>query len=100
MLLNNGESTKDLHWGKFDNGMAVYLYHALMDGSEGNEWNTDGDGEWYNRYGRRVLSGDNRGFIYCQKFDTEEEAKEVCREADEQWRGDECECEFGDCYHD
>lgn len=65
----------DLHWGKYDSPMAKFLYeNVLMNGDFGDDEYSDGEGTWGSRYGRRVLEGDDRGFVYYTRFDTEAEA--------------------------
>lgn len=70
----------DLSYGKFDSPMARFLYERLMmEGDFGEDEYSDEDGFWVSRYGRRVLEGDDRGFIYYTKFPTAEAAEAEVR---------------------
>jgi len=65
----------DTAWGKFNSPMARFLYeHILLNGDFGEDEYSDGEGTWGNRWGRRVLEGDDRGFVYYTRFDTIEAA--------------------------
>jgi hypothetical protein len=75
-MLINGEDTRDRSYGKFDSGMAVALYYGYMaNGDNGDDDDSDGDGAWFVRYGRRFLSGDDRGFVYYSRATTIREAE-------------------------
>jgi hypothetical protein len=75
-LRDSDISTRDLMWGKYDSPMAVYLYYGLGIDQADDEW-TDDQGTGEARYGRRVLSWDDRGFVYCTTFPTEAAAVEA-----------------------
>jgi hypothetical protein len=71
----------DTSFGKFDSPMAAFLYERVMlAGDFGDDEYSDGEGMWGSRYGRRVLEGDDRGFVYYVRFDTVEEAAVRFRE--------------------
>lgn len=75
MILRNGEDTRDLHHGKFDDGMAVYLYAMLLNGDTGDSAH-GGDGlDYVERWGRRTLTIDGHGFVTASKFDDEATAE-------------------------
>lgn len=65
----------DTHYGKYDSLMACFMFEqVLMSGDFGDDEYSDGEGTWGSRYGRRVLEGDDRGFVYYSKLDTVEQA--------------------------
>lgn len=82
MIINRGpeewmrEDTRDREFGKYDCGMAVYLHFAMLDGDDGDDYasSPEGSGDWVIRYGRRLLMGDDRGFVSCQTFATAADA--------------------------
>lgn len=77
MILSNGTSTKSANYGKYDCEMAQFLYESvLLNGDEGDDECSDGEGNWAIRYGRRILIGDDRGFVDCETHDTEADAVE------------------------
>lgn len=61
-------------YGKFDCRRSAIMYTLLMNGIEGDESTSDGDGEWIERYGRNILMGDNQGFVSSYRYDNEQEA--------------------------
>lgn len=77
-------ATHKPYLGKFSSAMASYLYDRMMQGDEGDEWETDSEasGDWASRYGRRILFGDDRGFVDCDRFDNADEAMQAM----ERWR--------------
>lgn len=89
ILTRTGETTRDLHWGKFDSPMAVYLYDLMLEGCEGDEWDSDGNGAWFHRFGRRILHGDDRGFVGVVTYPTEDEAVRLCALQSAHWNTEE-----------
>ena len=84
--------TKDLRWGKYNCSMAVYLDCLAGNGGE-DDWTGDGDiGESTLRFGKWLVSYDDRGFIEAYKYDSEEEAVAEFQRIDAafaEFRGDE-----------
>ncbi len=78
-----GEYDLDLAHGKFSDLMAAFLYERVMlqDGDFGDDEYSDGDGFWGSRYGRHILEGDDRGFVYHTKFPSVDQAAAEFREA-------------------
>lgn len=62
-------------YGKYDSPITAYLYDRMLDGDEGDDYAADGDGEWACRFGRRIMWGDNRGFVYSIRYQHDSEAK-------------------------
>lgn len=70
----------DLSWGKYESPMCLYVFErCLMVGDNGDE-DCALEGDWANRYGRRILRGDDRGFVALDTYKTVEEAKEAYQE--------------------
>lgn len=69
MILKNDTDTRDLHWGKYDSPMAVYLENLWLDGDQGIDWigSVDELGH-YAQYGRRVMVSDDLGFVSVLTF--------------------------------
>jgi hypothetical protein len=61
----------------------------MLNGDFGDDEYSDGEGTWGNRYGRRVLEGDDRGFVYYMKLDTVDEATVEFRKIAERYEEDE-----------
>ena len=73
MITEFGDTQEIGH--KFDSPMAVYLYYCeLLNGNEGDETASDHLGGWANRYGRRILMGDDYGRVTYARYDTPDEA--------------------------
>ena len=78
----------DTHYGKFDSLMGCFMFEQVMlNGDFGDDEYSDGEGTWGNRYGRRVLEGDDRGFVYYTRLDTLAEAEAKFRGVAEQYEG-------------
>jgi hypothetical protein len=69
VLLNNGTSVRrtDPHRHKYPDAMAEYLDHLALDGMHDS---TEGDAEasvgWFLQFGKRILRGDNQGFVWVE----------------------------------
>lgn len=63
--------------GKFEGQppMARFLYERIVLHGFSDESTTDGQGDWLDLIGRRLVGGDSYGFVYYQRFDTEDEAR-------------------------
>lgn len=71
----------DPHRHKYDNAMAEYLDFIGAD----YEDESTGSVEWceyVQRFGKRLLITDDRGFVTCDKYATEDAAREVFGRAD------------------
>jgi hypothetical protein len=76
----------DTRWRQFDSPMARFMFErVLLEGDFGEDEYSDEQGTWGNRYGRRVLEGDDRGFVYYVCFPTSEEATAEFRKVAEQF---------------
>ena len=89
MKTSTGDDVRDLHYGKFSDPMAVVLFDAMLNGDFGDDEYSDGEGTWGIRYGRRVLEGDDHGFVYYFKLDTVEQATSEFRAVAENYEQDE-----------
>lgn len=66
---------------KFSSPMASFVYHAYsMNGDNGEEYDSNEAGDWWGRYGRRILVGNSQGFVDLFTYDTVEEAEKTARE--------------------
>lgn len=72
-MLTEFGNTKD-YSHKFDSPMAKYLYGLMLNNDNGDADCSDGRGNWAIRYGRRILRGDDQGFVTCASYDTYQEA--------------------------
>jgi hypothetical protein len=78
------------HWGKYNCALAEYIAVAIMgNGDFGDDELTFSEGEWANRYGRRILSGDNQGFVNLETFDNEVSAVAAMKSAERVPEGSE-----------
>lgn len=76
------EDYSDLHWGKYSDPMAHYISRNLDIGDADDSLTHPDICEGWARYGRRVLSWTDQGFVYCERFDSVRAAEEWC---EEQW---------------
>lgn len=80
MITYHGEDVRktDPHRHKFGSAMAEFLYLLGLDGGEDESC---GDAEapvgYVQRFGKRLLRSDSRGFVDDEKYPTEEIAKRV-----------------------
>lgn len=66
----------DTGYGKFNSPMAAFIYErCLLHGDFGDSETSDDQGNWASRYGRRVLVGDDSGFVTLDQYDTVAEAE-------------------------
>lgn len=74
MILTDGtEIRNDDIRHKFGCAMAEYLY-GLDPDEQGGDVQFSG---WFGRFGKRILTEDSMGFVFCEKFETVEQAQEV-----------------------
>lgn len=85
--------TIDLHWGKYDCGMAVYLDSLAMDSGE-DDWAGNSDiGESVLRFGKWTLTYTSQGFVIADKWSDVETAERVMESAHSQYDDDETDSE-------
>lgn len=63
--------------GKFEgeSPMCRFLFERVVLHGFSDESTSDGQGTWLDRIGRRLIGGDSLGFVYYQRFETEDEAR-------------------------
>lgn len=72
----------DLHWGKYDCAIAQYIEVQVMgNGDFGDDEWSDGQGNGWARFGRRIQSWNDQGFVACDTYATEAEARQVAEDA-------------------
>lgn len=77
--------TRDLHWGKYDSGMAVYLDSLALESGE-DDWAGDGDiGESVLRFGKWTLTYTSQGFVIADKWSDVAMAEKVMQSAHSQY---------------
>lgn len=68
----------DTHWGKYSDGMANYLSRLDADEATGeDEWSA-----FVQRFGKRLLFSDDRGFVTVEKYASVDDAKTRFNEID------------------
>jgi len=89
----------DTSYGKFDSPMANYCYHRLMlEGVSEDASASTEHGDWAIAYGRRILHGDDRGFVYLSTWDTTDEAIRRVIEQDLEWNTcPACSLDYEEC---
>lgn len=61
---------------KFESPMAAYVYdRLLMNGDTGDDETDNGAGDWAVRYGRRILLGNDQGFVGLERFEDVDTAR-------------------------
>lgn len=66
----------DTSHGKYDRPFTAYLFErVILNGFSDESDSDEGSGDWIYRVGRRIVTGDDRGFIGSLRFDTVEQAK-------------------------
>ena len=65
----------DTSHGKFESPMAHYVYDMMMEGMSDESWSTWW-GDWADRIGKRIVFGDDRGFVYLTRYDNVDKAAE------------------------
>jgi hypothetical protein len=55
-------------WDKYDSSMTAFLYERVVLDGCSDDSTSDGQGSWADLIGRRVVWGDEQGFVYSVKF--------------------------------
>jgi len=66
----------DVHHGKYESPMAHYAYSCVLEGMSDESWSS-WTGEWADRLGKRIVWGDDRGFVYLLVCKTVAEAEKI-----------------------
>lgn len=73
-------------WGKFDRPFTRYLYERVVLEGRTDEFDShECNGDWIDRVGRRIVTGDDRGFVVSRTFATVGEAQAVFAEVSESY---------------
>lgn len=77
--------------GKFEGQppMARFLYERVILHGFSDESTSDGQGDWLDRIGRRLVGGDSYGFVFYSKLDTVDDAAREFRRIAEQYEVDD-----------
>jgi hypothetical protein len=66
----------DQHRHKYACAMSEYLA-SRDDAYDGCDGDADSPTGWFTRFGRRMLRGDSRGFVWCETYPTAHDARAV-----------------------
>lgn len=78
MLTTTGQDTRDAEGSTKFGGdpMALYLWTLALDGGDDDNYG-DSDYGYAHLFGRRILRGDSQGFVWVDRHDTADEARET-----------------------
>lgn len=78
MMLTEGISIRrtDDTRHKYASAMAEFLYYRMSD-SDQFAGTDEGPFGWFERFGKRVLRGDSRGFVWCEQYPTADDARQA-----------------------
>jgi hypothetical protein len=97
MITREGSSiTKtDKHRHKYADAMSEYLANRddAYDNASGGAESPMG---WFARFGKRLLRGDDRGFVWCEVYPSADDAENVFRALDDAHETWENMCDEGD----
>ena len=80
MLLSNGQQVRatDPYRHKYSDAMAEYLDHLAMDGAhDSTEGHAEASCGWFLQFGKRILRGDNQGFVWTERCPTQAAADDL-----------------------
>jgi len=87
---------------KYADAMAEYLDHIGSDYADAWSGDAESPSGWFSLYGRRVLRGDDRGFVWCERYATIDAAAEAYQTLEDEYRewGHDAACNVCDNHYD